>query len=78
MVRWRIKKRIIVYQERQKKVFCISFTIFTIVYTIIFIFIEATFKFIRIIVTVLAKGLPGMLGLFYDDGEGAKKEEESK
>jgi len=67
-----------VYQEQQKKVFCILFTIFTTVYTIIFIFIGATFKFIKIIATVLAKGLPGMLGLFYNNSKGAKKGEESK
>jgi len=48
------------------------------VYTIIFIFIEATFEFIRIIATVPAKGLPGMLGLFYNNGKGAKKGEKSK
>ena len=28
--------------------------------------------------TVPAKGLPGILGLFYNNGEGIKKEEESK
>jgi len=28
--------------------------------------------------TVLAKGLLGMLGLFYNDGKGAKKGEENK
>jgi len=28
--------------------------------------------------TVLAKGLLGMLGLFYNNGKGAKKGEESK
>jgi len=67
-----------VHQERQKKVFCISFTIFATVYTIIFAFIGATFEFIRIMATVPAKGLPGMLGPFYDDGEGAEKGEESK
>ena len=27
---------------------------------------------------VLVKGLPGMLGLFYNSGKGAKKGEESK
>jgi len=67
-----------VYQERQKKVFCILFTIFTIVYTIIFAFIGATFKFIKIMATVLVKGLPGILGLFYNNGKGAKKGEKSK
>jgi len=78
IVRRRIKERTIVYQERQKKVFCILFTIFITVYIIIFTFIEAIFKFIKIIVTVPAKGLLGMLGLFYNDGKGAKKGEESK
>jgi len=67
-----------VYQERQKKVFCILFTIFTIVYTIIFAFIKATFKFIKIMAIIPAKGLLGILGLFYDNGKGAKKGEESK
>jgi len=78
MVRQRIKERTMVYQERQKKVFCISFTIFITVYIIIFIFIGATFKFIRIMVTVPAKGLLGMLGLFYNNGKGVEKGEESK
>ena len=54
------------------------FTIFTIAYIIILIFIETTFKFIKIIATVLAKGLLGMLGLFYNNNESAKKEEESR
>ena len=48
------------------------------VYTIILAFIGATFEFIGIMATVLIKGLSGMLGLFYDDSEGAKKGEESK
>ena len=48
------------------------------VYTIILIFIKATFEFIGIIATVLAKGLLGMLGLFYNNSEGARKGEESK
>ena len=67
-----------VYQERQKKVFCILFTIFTTVYTIIFTFIGATFEFIRIMAIVPAKGLPGILGPFYNNGEGTKKGEENK
>jgi len=54
------------------------FTIFTIVYTIILIFIGATFKFIRIMAIVLAKGLLGMLGPFYNNSEGARRGEESK
>ena len=41
-------------------------------------FIKATFEFIRIIAIVLAKGLLGILGLFYDDSESTKKKEESK
>ena len=53
------------------------FTIFITVYTIILAFIRATFKFI-IIATVLVKGLLGMLGPFYNNSKGAKKEEESK
>ena len=67
-----------VHQERQRKVFYISFTIFATVYTIILTFIGATFKFIIIMATVLAKGLLEMLGPFYNNGKGAKKGEESK
>ena len=67
-----------VYQERQRKVFYISFTIFTTVYIIILAFIGATFKFIGIIVIVPLKGLLGILGLFYNNSEGARKGEESK
>jgi len=78
IVRQRIKRRIMVHQERQRKVFCILFIIFAIVYIIILIFIGATFKFIEIIVIILAKGLLGMLGLFYNNNKGAGKEEESK
>ena len=48
------------------------------VYTIILVFIGATFKFIRIIATVPVKGLPGMLSPFYNNSEGARKGEESK
>ena len=66
-----------VHQERQRKVFYISFTIFITVYTIILAFIRATFKFI-IMATVLVKGLLGMLGLFYNNSKGAKKGVESK
>ena len=54
------------------------FTIFIIVYTIILAFIEATFKFIRIIAIVPAKALLGILGPFYSNSKGTKKEEESK
>ena len=54
------------------------FTIFITVYTIILAFIGATFKFIEIIVTVLLKGLLGMLGPFYNNSKGAKKGEKSK
>jgi len=67
-----------VHQEQQKKVFCISFTIFAMVYIIIFAFIGATFEFIKIMATVLVKGLPGMLGPFYDNSKSAEKGEESK
>jgi len=42
------------------------------------VFIGATFKFIKIIAIVPVKGLLGILGLFYNDSEGAKKGEESK
>ena len=38
----------------------------------------ATFKFIRIIVRVPAKGLPGILGPFYNNSKGARKGEENK
>jgi len=66
------------HQERQGKVFYISFTIFTTAYIIILAFIGATFEFIGMIVIVPAKGLLGMLGLFYNNSKGAKKGEESK
>jgi len=78
IIKWRIKKRTIVYQERQRKVFCILFTIFTIVYIIILTFIGATFKFIKIMAIVPAKGLSGILGLFYNNSKGAKKGQENK
>src|ERR1700721_2217876 len=78
VVRRRIKGRTIVYQERQRKVFYISFTIFAIVYIIILVFIGVTFKFIGIMATVLLKGLLGMLGPFYNNSKGAKKGKESK
>ena len=67
-----------VYQERQRKVFYILFTIFITVYTIILAFIGVTFEFIGIMVIVLLKGLLGILGLFYNNSEGARKGEESK
>ena len=67
-----------VYQERQRKVFCNLFIIFTIAYIIILIFIRATFKFIRIMTIVPAKELLGMLGLFYNNSKSFKKGEESK
>ena len=41
-------------------------------------FIKATFKFIKIMVTVLAKELLGILGLFYSNNKSTKKEKESK
>ena len=67
-----------VHQERQRKVFYISFTIFATVYIIILAFIGATFKFIGIMAIVLLKGLLGMLGPFYNNSKGARKGEESK
>jgi len=73
----RIKGRTIVYQERQRKVFYILFTIFITVYTIILAFIRATFKFITM-ATVLVKGLSGILGPFYNNSKGTRKGEESK
>ena len=78
IARRRIKGGTIVHQRRQRKVFYISFTIFTTLYIIILIFIEATFKFIEIIAIVLLKGLLGILGLFYNNSKGTKKGEESK
>jgi hypothetical protein len=78
IARRRIKVETIVHQERQRKVFYISFTIFIIVYIIILAFIGVTFKFIGIIVIVLLKGLLGILGLFYNNSKGARKGEESK
>jgi len=45
---------------------------------IILTFIGATFKFIVIMVTVPAKGLLEMLGLFYNNSKGARKGEENK
>jgi len=76
--RRRIKERTMVRQERQRKVFYISFTIFITVYTIILTFIGATFKFIGTMATAPAKGLLGMLGPFYDNSKGAGRGEESK
>jgi hypothetical protein len=67
-----------VYQEWQRKVYYILFTIFATVYIIILAFIGATFKFIEIMAIVLLKGLLGMLGLFYNNSKGARKGEESK
>jgi len=54
------------------------FIIFTIAYIIIFAFIRAIFKFIKIMTIVPAKGLLGILGLFYNNSKGIKKREESK
>jgi hypothetical protein len=67
-----------VHQKQQRKVFYISFTIFTTVYIIILVFIGVTFKFIGIMAIVLLKGLLGILGLFYNNSKGARKGEESK
>ena len=78
VARQRIKGRTIVHQERQRKVFYISFTIFITVYIIILTFIGATFKFIGTMATVPLKGLLGMLGPFYNNSKSAKKGEESK
>jgi hypothetical protein len=78
IVRQGIKGGTIAHQERQRKVFYILFTIFTIVYTIILIFIGATFKFIGIMAIVPLKGLLGILGPFYNNSKGARKGEESK
>jgi len=76
--RQRIKERTIVRQKRQRKVFCILFTIFATVYTIILVFIGATFKFIGTIAIAPVKGLLGMLGPFYNNSKGARRGEESK
>ena len=54
------------------------FTIFIIIYIIILAFIGAAFKFIKIIMTVLIKGLLEILGPFYSNNESTKKEEERK
>ena len=78
VARRRIKGETVAYQERQRKVFYISFTIFATVYIIILAFIGATFKFIGIMATVPLKGLLGMLGLFYNNSKGDRKGEESK
>jgi uncharacterized membrane protein len=78
IARRRIKGETMVHQERQRKVFYISFTIFIIVYIIILAFIGATFKFIGIMAIVLLKELLGILGLFYNNSKGARKGEESK
>ena len=73
-VRWRIKGRVIVHQERQKEVFNISFTIFAIVYTILLTFTQASIKFIRAIAIGLIKGILGILGPFYNNsGEGSRQ-----
>ena len=47
-------------------------------YTIILVFIGTTFKFIKIMVIVLAKELLGILGLFYSNNKSTKKKEKSK
>jgi len=67
-----------VHQERQRKVFCILFTIFTIAYIIILTFIGTTFKFIEMMATIPVKGLLEILGLFYNNSKGVKKEKENK
>ena len=41
-------------------------------------FIKATFKFIKIMAIVPAKGLLGILNLFYSDNKSTKKKEENK
>ena len=74
IARQRIKERVIVHQEQQKEVFNILFTIFITVYTILLAFIQASIKFIRVIVTRLIKGILEMLGLFYNNSkEGSKQ-----
>jgi len=54
------------------------FTIFITAYIIILTFIGAIFEFIGIMATVPAKGLLGILGLFYNNSKGTRKGEESK
>ena len=66
-VRRRIKRRVIVHQERQKEVFNILFAIFITAYIILLTFIQASIKFIRAIAIGLIKGIPGILGLFYNN-----------
>ena len=73
-VRRRIKERVIVHQERQKEVFNILFTIFITVYIILLAFTQASIKFIRVIAIGPTKGIPGMLGLFYNNSkEGSRQ-----
>ena len=73
-VRQRIKERVIVHQEQQKEVFDILFTIFATVYIILLAFTQASIEFIRAMAIGSIKGIPGMLGPFYDNsGEGSRQ-----
>ena len=73
-VRQRIKERVMVHQEQQKVVFNILFTVFITVYIILFIFIQASLKFIKVIVIRLIKGILGTLSLLYKDSkEGSRQ-----
>jgi hypothetical protein len=74
MVGRRIKKRVIMHQDQQKEVFDFLFTIFIMVYIILLAFIQASLKFIRVMVIGPIKGILGMLGLFYNNGrEGSRQ-----
>ena len=44
------------------------------VYTIIFVFIQASFEFIRIIIIGLVKGIPRILGLYYKNSKSRNKQ----
>ena len=72
--RWRINERATVHQEQQKEVFDISFAVFTTVYVIILAFIQASLEFVRTMATGPAKGIPGMLGPYYEDGGNESKQ----
>ena len=70
----RIKERVIMHQDQQKEVFDFLFTIFTTVYIILLVFIQASLKFIRVMATGPIKGILGMLGPFYNNSrEGSRQ-----
>ena len=77
-IRQRIKERVIAHQERQKEVFNISFIIFATIYINLLIFIQASFKFIKVIAIRPVKGMSGILKLFYNNNKDIRKGEGSK